>query len=666
MPNYYSIAKQIVNYLCTHQQANGTIYDHVNGIVTPDSQYGLTFFALAALIIGQREEDTQLVQNAEKALDYYFNIPKHKIGANEFNNFALLLIYQHVSDIDYKLVGDLESRLKDYIAEMKYLAYPGSGISNNIFAIRAACHLLKGNLFDIDSEVSEAQHIIENYILRWQSKDGFFYDYPDDVDAEDYATPLTYHAKICAMLCLCYELAPKNDLLAAIIKGLEVLGEFIAPEGEAFYYGRSNNTIFGYASAIFAYEKAATFIKCKDITKAQRFRGYAERLLQFLQRWQHDDGHISVVTNDYEENKVGWDVYVYNVVYNAYTAGMLMLLCQTEEELTESQARKVEKDQVETKTVGGDAYSRQIFHAPDAGLLKVETSNFFLALSTKGQSITKGSIFFNDLRYHGMSILTLKSNDETLIPPPPLMWNLEHRNDLDLVDPRYCGFQPFFEYKGQLAAVRVYDDVVFTEQDKAVAIFASGQPTIYQKPHPLRSIISKVTARYHFSKVQYFLVKPFQGIRFHYTIVCLPSEPLLIFISVVEKEKIFKSLQFSDFSVRFSGDNFQIDNRRVRCNNQDNILCFSKIFPEEELSNVQKSVVCTSRGYANVLYQITPISETVEDDIFINGLYLNGESEELPRFELAAVNAEEIQMQIYTRFDKYNLLIQPKEKRFKL
>ena len=650
-------------------------------------------------------------------MNYYLNLPARKRGSDEFNNLALLIASQQVCSFDIEIGAELKAKLEDYISKMTYKAYPGSGTSNNWFVIRAACHLLKEKLFNLQSEIRKAEDLITNNILKWQLNDGFFYDYPDKPNAKEYAVPLTYHAKTCAMLCLCYELHPCPNLLEAIVKGLSVLGEFIASDGEVFYYGRSNNAIFGYASAIFAYEKAAGFITQTEKRKAQLFRHYAEQLLGFLQRWQRADGHICVVTNLEEQAKSGWDVYIHNVVYNAYTAALLALLGEKQNEKKEYQL----VESIDKKA--------SIYHAPNAGLLRIQNDDFFLALSTRGQSIIKGSILFADLRYHGMNPLTLKYNGDTIIPPPPLMWNLKHRNDLDLVDPRFCGFQPFFSitqrgfyakckslwrlrkvglraprnvirqirdasknrgilkaasavrlqqhmanrYRSeaeQLAAVRVYDDISVSEQDEGVAIFASGQPTIYGKPNYFYEMGTKVANRWRFGKAVYFKVAPLRDLRLHSCFVCLFNEPLLLFVNVIErnnKVKNSKNMQFSSFSARVLTKDFQVQGSKLRCEYQGNTLWLEKLFPDDYFDDLQNVIVATSRGSAHTLYQMTPLSlETVEPPVFMNALYFAPNHKSIPKFEFSTISSTEITGKITTQILAYNISIFPKQKNFQI
>ncbi|MBD3184295.1 hypothetical protein GF312_18575 [Candidatus Poribacteria bacterium] len=628
----------------SNQLSDGKIYDPIIEKPTPDNQYALTFFILAAMVIGDKNQDTNLISSAEKTLKYYLKLPSRSYGCHEFNNLALIFIYErlNVFDSPEKFKSDLEKRISNF----RYQAKIGSGTSNNWFAIRAVCHLMKHKLFQSQKDRDEAEFLLKNYILKWQLKDGLFYDYPDDVNPHRYATPLTYHAKICSMLCLCYELNADDKLLEAIIKGLSVLGKFIAPDGEAFYYGRSNNAIFGYASAIFAYEKAVRFNI--DNNTAQRFLMYARRLFDFLKQWQQPDGHICVVTNSEEKDRTGWDVYTHNVVYNAYTVALLALLSETD-------YQEIPK----TRSENGN----NIYNASEAGLLRIQNQNTFLALSTKGQSITKGSILFADLRYHGMNILTLKYKGRTVIPPPPLMWNLENRNDMDLVDPRFCGFQPFIslQQKGQeyLSSVRVYDEINVTEEDDVTTVFASGKPTIYTKPSNMYEISTKIGERLGIGKSVFFNVKTMQNLRLHYCILCFHKIPVLIFAGLIEYDGKISNLNFCSFSARILSREFEIVGNKVRCEIDGETLWVEKVYPESDLKDLQNIKVATSRGSAQTLYQMENNST-----FFVNALYFGNDDEKLPNIILKNVDSDTIELDMKLNGLCYNISLNTKEKKF--
>lgn len=49
---YDYMSGRIVEYLINHQQENGTIYDAVNEMLTPDESYAVTFFCSGFLNLG--------------------------------------------------------------------------------------------------------------------------------------------------------------------------------------------------------------------------------------------------------------------------------------------------------------------------------------------------------------------------------------------------------------------------------------------------------------------------------------------------------------------------------------------------------------------------------------------------------------------------------------
>ena len=96
-----------------------------------------------------------------------------------------------------------------------------------------------------------------------------------------------------------------------------------ADDGEAFYYGRTNNALYGYACGIPALRAAANYLKEGD--KAEGFKACEQALFQFSARHCAKDGHLYIVPNKFEEERCGFDNYMYVTVYNAFTMAMLLL-----------------------------------------------------------------------------------------------------------------------------------------------------------------------------------------------------------------------------------------------------------------------------------------------------------------------------------------------------
>jgi hypothetical protein len=322
---YYLSGKKIVEYLRNNQTAKGTLFDRVDNNITPDDHYANTFYALSTIKVYNVTKDEEWLKSAIRVFDYFFDLPKTSRGHKEINNLALLLIYRELKDMinkpDYIREGKLEKELK----EMTFNVDMNSTPSNNWLATRACCHALRYYYLNSEHEKSEAEELM-NRVLSFQLEDGFFYDYPNIPYHDTYATPLTYHAKTCAMISMYCDYIHNSRTLAALMKGLLTLSKFIAPDGEAFYYGRTNNGIYGYVSAIYAYEQAAKYLENENVEQSGNFRKSALLLFNHLKKWQRKDGHIPICPNTEEHLKLGWDKYMHNTVYNAYTAAFLLII----------------------------------------------------------------------------------------------------------------------------------------------------------------------------------------------------------------------------------------------------------------------------------------------------------------------------------------------------
>jgi hypothetical protein len=214
------------------------------------------------------------------------------------------------------------------------------------------------------------------------------------------------------MLAMEYEIYSPPALFQALIRGLDALAELIFPDGETFYYGRTNNGIFAYAAAVYAYNKTAGYLSESDQRKV-KYVGICNLFLNWTKKWQSPDGHIAIVPNINETERMGWDSYIHNTVYNAYAASMLLLT-----------------GQVESFNQYHD--TNDFFYAQNAGLLKLNIGNKSYALSTTGQKVSNPRLY-GHARYKGLNIYKFMSGEIDLIAPPEIE-DSEGFEDLSLAD----------------------------------------------------------------------------------------------------------------------------------------------------------------------------------------------------------------------------------------
>src|SRR5207247_1808867 len=98
-------------------------------------------------------------------------------------------------------------------------------VSNNWVAMRALNHALRAELTGSRRDRDEAARLWER-VLAWQLPDGLFIDSPGGE-----ATPVTYHAKFCAVLALALTETESvgTALVGALERGLEALAALVSP-----------------------------------------------------------------------------------------------------------------------------------------------------------------------------------------------------------------------------------------------------------------------------------------------------------------------------------------------------------------------------------------------------------------------------------------------------
>jgi len=400
--SYCNTAILIFKYLASHQQKNGAIFDQ-NIKSTLDGQYHHTNFFLSGLFLYLLTSDENYSIKAYNALSYFVKVPKHvKKGGIDFNNFPILLSYALISHGGVKLDPSLRELVGDYVEHMESHASLENGTTygNNFVALRAVNQLLRYKIIGRRNDLSSSERLMEA-TLKWQLTDGIFYDFPRSFNDNQGIPSLAYHSKICLMVLLYGLLSEEISIVNRAIKGLEVLMLLVAEDGEAFYYGRTNNALYGYACGIFALRLAAHCIEDNGLKDA--FNLCENSLFNFCSCNTHSDGHLSIVPNMLENDRCGFDHYMYVTVYNAFTMTMLLLASVVEKTAYSSIQRHVA--------------STEIKYLPSSGFMIYKGKKLSTVFGLKGHNYYQQ--YKLDPRFSCCTPLFLKFNGHDILPTIP-------------------------------------------------------------------------------------------------------------------------------------------------------------------------------------------------------------------------------------------------------
>ena len=263
-------------------------------------------------------------QNAELALKYLVKTAEVKKNSSSFNAFPLLSTLFVSKNIEFN------EKLTKFIGSFEFYPplTPMPQRANNFFAYKALAHILRFNIFDFNeispsrkNDFKEGMHIIDNYLLSWQFSDGFFYDKPQLLNSKHGLSHNTYHATMMMVMSFMATFSSNSEYLKSVEKAIFAMESITSPSGEAFAFGRSNNTLFGYANAILG---LSLFIlqKPKNTDYLIQFR---KLLFEFVCN-NHFKGQTFSIVPYYGGNKrIGFDKYMFSIVYNSYSLSILLL-----------------------------------------------------------------------------------------------------------------------------------------------------------------------------------------------------------------------------------------------------------------------------------------------------------------------------------------------------
>lgn len=233
---------------------------------------------------------------------------------NPSNDFNIMLL-NYAMMYDGGNILDKEKILKSFYHNSDNELYK---LNNNFRALRLVGMILESKLKNIEFKQKIKDEI--EWILDLQFDDGFFPDSNMEykIEKNEGVPHLTYHTKIMMCVGLSYLYTKDKRLKQSFFKALKVLLE-ISIDNYYFFYGRSTNALFGYGTLYLV------FILAYKFSSNKLFLDKANSLLKFLKDYQHEDGHVSINLNKDDTKRYGFDGYMYDIVYNAYSNALFLL-----------------------------------------------------------------------------------------------------------------------------------------------------------------------------------------------------------------------------------------------------------------------------------------------------------------------------------------------------
>ncbi|MEK6792108.1 MAG: hypothetical protein AABY45_10470 [Deltaproteobacteria bacterium] len=442
---YYKSASTIFSFLASQQRPDGAIIDrNISDVPKPlDAQYHHANMTLAgAMLHILNPEKHEYIDRALGAMRYYLSVPieKRKAGV-DFSNFPLLIAYA-LTSCHESGSGELSDALAGYVKDMRHHAdlNPSGTYGNNFVALRSLNHLIRFKITEDALDAEQAAFFME-HTLKWQMDDGVFYDFPRALCDPRGIPSLAYHSKITLITLLYGIISGEQRILDRALAGLECLVNLTANDGEAFYYGRTNNALYGYACAVLALRAAANLLG--DAPSARRFKRFERSLYRFATSLSAKDGHLYIAPNPFEGDRCGFDNYMYVTVYNAFMMTMLLLSAVIKDAPLPEEQR-----------------AGEMHYMKNSGFLIRKRASLSTAFNLKGHNHYEQ--YSLDPRFTALTPLFLKFNGNDILPSIPftypkpqaktlrsLVGEMKGWSRLEDYNPLHAGFIPAMKDSSQ-------------------------------------------------------------------------------------------------------------------------------------------------------------------------------------------------------------------------
>jgi hypothetical protein len=291
-------AKKLLTHLAKFETTNG-LRDPIENSTLPN-KYGNSFYSLGCFLLYKETGENIWKIRSTKALKAELRntenrFKKLEMFRWEFKNYSVLKIQEQNKFP--------QSKLDKRILTMQNMG----SFRTNWIAMRGLNYLLRWKIYKNKNDLKSSKKEIQK-VLKFQTREGLFQDGNND-------NSFQYHAYVLAILIQYYDITPSEGLKNKIIKGLDLLVKITDPEGNMSYFGRGQQQIFGYASAIYCFSYAYNKFNPK-------YGPYAKLIFSYVKPFLKKN---LILANKDNQVKAGWYKYNYLTDYLSFASTYLLL-----------------------------------------------------------------------------------------------------------------------------------------------------------------------------------------------------------------------------------------------------------------------------------------------------------------------------------------------------
>jgi hypothetical protein len=283
----------------------------------PHIRRSLSFqYQHAAIVLGQAVREGTLFPSAFilRVLTHFGAIPSSaKRVSSEFSGFLLTLAWLYLTEHSEgrRAPVELQKAMRDLpIRSPQELGRHNNNLAAMAFFVLDAWRRRGLSVREQDVSLLRAQ------FQGFQSDDGFFYD--TTCQAGSGIPSLVYHAKMTAVALLQGVLNDDQEFFERGKRGIDALLE-LCPIEHSMAYGRSQNSIFGFANC---------YVALRILARTSSTTRYAQELRKtssLIRGLENASGEYGINLGNDNARRSGFDGYMYSIVYNAYAWSMLLL-----------------------------------------------------------------------------------------------------------------------------------------------------------------------------------------------------------------------------------------------------------------------------------------------------------------------------------------------------